>query len=97
MYVCMYVCMYVWGCVHLITFSRILLVVCTSVVYCMLMYVCIMYVCMPRSYDCRMPRKAASSPSPSTWQVVVAWLLGLWLAAKLLFKIEKPKEDLWNE
>ena len=70
-----------------------------SMYLCCVLYahVCIMYVCMPRSYDCRMPRKAASSPPPSTWQVVVAWLLGLWLAAKLLLKIEKPKEDLWNE
>ena len=44
---------------------------------------------------CRMPKKAAS-PS-GTWQLVVAWLLGLWLAAKLLLKIQKPKDDLWDE
>ena len=64
------------------------------------MYLCCVlnaHECMSRSYDCRMPRKAASFPPPSTWQVVVAWLLGLWLAAKRLLKIEKPKEDLWNE
>eukprot|EP01036_Dinobryon_divergens_P025797 gene25796-34382_t len=42
-----------------------------------------------------MPKKAAS-PS-GTWQLVVAWLLGLWLAAKLLLKIQKPKDDLWDE